>query len=223
MDTAVTFESVMVISPPSPYLPPPIAAPPAAEFATTPEPVILISPASPLYPAPIPAPLAAPAEPSVSVSSMTDPVTLARVSRNILLKNMLALPALITPTFIPISSIMSIPYLKEKTIPSWTALATCFHVWTLKLTAWRENPDSLLPSILSAPLPKGRTRTPPEPTGTSSAATFISSYMIPRGAILFLNQALAIPVPLMQRRIPRRGSDASWLTWAKELTLDSGS
>ncbi|OAV71871.1 hypothetical protein Barb7_03151 [Bacteroidales bacterium Barb7] len=123
-------------------------------------------------PAPIPAPIAAPTAPLVSYNSMTAPVTPASVSRKMELRNILALPARITPMSMPILFIISIPYLKEKTMPSCAARIRCALLCMLKLMPCMEQFISLFCNIRSAPLPKGRMETPAEPIGTESAKSF---------------------------------------------------
>ena len=88
---------------------------------------------------------------------------------------MLALPAWIILTGMPIFSMISMPYWKENTMPSWAARIRCALPWRLKFTPWMLQPVSLFPSMRSAPLPKGRMDTPSEPMGTEAATSFMSA------------------------------------------------
>ena len=139
---------------------------------------------------------------------MVAPVTPARVVRKTGLKNILACPAWIFCTGIPICPIISIPYLKENTIPSWAARMICCLPCALKSRPRMLQPISLLHSIRSAPLPKGSILSPALPMGAVAANTFISLYEIPSGATLRFTHELRIPVPLIQSNTPRR----IWLT-----------
>src|SRR4030066_2586993 len=167
----------------------------------------------------MPAPLAAPRDPSVLYRCISVPVMHDRASLNMMLWNMFAAPARMTEGTIPVSFIISRPYLIEKTIPSWAALKRWAFVCVLKFNPRILAPTSLLPSILSAPLPKGSIESPSEPGFILSARSFISLYdrLFP---VLRLSHELRIPVPLMHSSTPDRGDSLEWLTCRNVFTLD---
>ena len=136
---------------------------------------------------------------------------------------MLALPARIKEALIPISSMISIPYLNEKTIPSWAALKRWASVCVLNPKPEICAPIFLFCNTRSDPFPNGRMLSPSDPMDTVAAFWFISSYESGSFPAYLFSQEFRIPVPLMHRSTPSRVAALVWLTWAKVLTLESGS
>ena len=119
------------------------------------------------------------------------------------LRNIFAFPALIIPGSIPVSFMISRPYLNEKAIPSWAALKRWAFECVLKFRPVILAPDIFIHQHPFGSIPKGSIVRPSDPGATSEARLFISLYdkLLP---VFLFSHEFSIPVPLIHSKTPNR-------------------